>query len=264
MSKEKIEFTHDGKDYFVRKPTVEDNLKAQEVANSTFKSALQSGALLRSELDDVLKKRKLWSDEKEAEFQVLKKELEDALNVLRRGGKLENGRKAAIKIRDIRNKQRALLMPRYQLDSMTAEGQSDNARLNCLVALCSFSADKAPIFKGYEDYIARSNEELAVAAAGKVAEMVYNFDENYDHGLPENKFLSQYKLVDEKLRLVNKKGHLVDDEGRLIHEDGRFIKYEEDADGVRVPVLVDEKPVFVDRENKEVEDEVQFGVFTDD
>jgi hypothetical protein len=263
MAKDSIQFSHDGKEYFVRKPTVKDNNKAQEEANKAFKSAVHSGALLRSELDDELKKRKLWSDEKEAEFLELKKALDDAINVLRRGGKLDDGRKAALKVREIRAKQRALLMPRYSLDSMTAEGQSENAKLNCLVALCSFSADKSPIFKDYEDYINRSNEDLAVMAATKVAELVYNYDESYDHSLPENKFLTKYNLVDAKLRLVNKAGHLVDEDGRLINEEGRFIKYTEE-NGVRVPVLVDGKPVMVDRDNKEVEDEVQFGVFTDE
>jgi hypothetical protein len=53
--------------------------------------------------------------------------------------------------------------------------------------------------------------------------MLYCLDNDYEEKLPENKFLKQYKFVDDKLRFINKEGKLVDEEGRLLDENGRFI-----------------------------------------
>jgi len=41
----------------------------------------------------------------------------------------------------------------------------------------------------------------------------------------ENKFLKEFKFVNEDLRLVNDDGHLIDIDGRLINEEGRYIAY---------------------------------------
>jgi len=263
MSKDVIKFTHDGKEYLVRKPNVQDSNKAQEKANLAFNLALKSGALLRSELNDELEKRKLWSSEKENEYQKLRKELDEAVKQLQKGGSLKGGKEVALKIRALRVQQRAMIMPRLTLDSMTAEGQSENAKFNALAASCILSSDKKPVFADYEDYLNRSNEEVAALGAGHLASLVYGYDESHEQNLPENKFLVKYKMADEKGRLINEAKHLIDEEGRLINEDGRFIQYTEE-NGVRVPVLVDGKNVFVDRDNNPIEEEVVFGVFTDD
>ena len=56
-----------------------------------------------------------------------------------------------------------------------------------------------------------------------MASKLYGLDDNYEKNLPENKFLKQYKFVDDNLRFINKDGKLVDQDGRLIDENGRYI-----------------------------------------
>jgi hypothetical protein len=78
-------------------------------------------------------------------------------------------------------------------------------------------------------------------------------ENDYEEKLPENKFLKQYKFVDDKLRLVNKEGKLVDEKGRLIDNNGRFIN---------------ETGQFVDKNGNLVDDKgdyvVEFSPFLDD
>jgi hypothetical protein len=64
-----------------------------------------------------------------------------------------------------------------------------------------------------------------VEAAADLAGMIYGLDPDYDKNLEENKFLKEFKFVDEELRFLNDEGHLVDTDGRLVNEDGRFIAY---------------------------------------
>ena len=103
--------------------------------------------------------------------------------------------------------------------------KADNAKFNYLVYACTVYTDNhsKKYFDSYEDYTNRSTSPEAITAAQNLANMIYGLEENYDAKLPENKFLKNYKFVDEKLRFINKDGKLVDSEGRLVNEDGRYI-----------------------------------------
>jgi len=74
-----------------------------------------------------------------------------------------------------------------------------------------------------DDYEENADEPFAARAAAALADKLYQLDPDYEKGLPENKFLVQYKFADNKLRLLNEAGKLVDEEGRLLNDDGRFI-----------------------------------------
>jgi len=79
--------------------------------------------------------------------------------------------------------------------------------------------------------------------------MLYNLDPNYVNNLEENKFLKEFKFVNDDLKLIDKDGNLVDIDGRLINEDGRFIAYRTE-DGKKNK---DQSQVyFVNRDGKEV------------
>jgi hypothetical protein len=78
-------------------------------------------------------------------------------------------------------------------------------------------------------------------------------DSDFEKKLPENKFLLDYKFINDDLRYVNNGGKLVDEDGRLVDENGRYVNEEGkfvDRDGN----LVDEKGDYI----------VDFSPFTDD
>jgi len=76
---------------------------------------------------------------------------------------------------------------------------------------------------------------------------MYGLDPNYEKNLEENKFLKEFKFVNDELRFINEDGHTVDSEGRLTNEEGRYIAYENDDD-----YKAKKNPYFVNRDGERV------------
>ena len=89
------------------------------------------------------------------------------------------------------------------MDANTAEGLADNARFDYLVSVSVFDNDGNSYFEDIDDYKRKSSDTVAIKAAGEMANILYDLDPQFENNLPENKFLKQYKFVDEELRLVN-------------------------------------------------------------
>jgi len=243
------------KELMVRSPSLNDQKEATKVYNQSFSEALKAKAVVRAKLDDLLVEQGLWDGVKQAKFTELQAKILDGERKLAKGGiSLSDARDIALDMKKTREDLRELISVKTNLDTHTAEGQADNARFNYLVSACTvYSDSKQPYFKSYEDYNNKSSDPVAILAAQNLAGMLYGLDNDYEEKLPENKFLKQYKFVDEKLRLINKEGKLVDEQGRLIDENGRFIN---------------EKGEFVDKDGNLVNTEgdyiVEFSPFLDD
>lgn len=249
--------TIDGKEvtFAVRSPTLQDQKEATKVYNTAFTDALKSKAIVRAKLDDLLVEQGLWDDSKQMRFSTLQAQILEGERKLAKGGiSLSQAKEEAMKMRKLREELRDLIAVKTNLDTHTAEGQADNARFNYLVSACTvYNDNKKPYFSSYEDYNSKSGDTVSVLAAQNLAGMLYGLDSDYEDKLPENKFLKQYKFVDDKLRLINKEGKLVDSEGRLIDENGRFIN---------------DKGEFVDKDGNPVDVAgdyvVEFSPFLDD
>jgi len=246
--------------YVVRSPSLNDQREAQKAYNQAFTDAIKSKSIVRAKMDDLLEEQGLWNNEKQAKFTSLQQELLDGEKRLAKGGfSLSDAKKLALQMKEIRSEIRDLISVRTSLDNHSAEGQADNARFNYLVSACVVYKDtNEPYFKNLEDYLNKSDDPVSLLGAQKLANMVYGLDNNFEKGLPENKFLHKYKFVDEKLRLIDKKGRLVDVDGKLIDERGRYIDEQGnyvDKYGNRVDVdgdyVVDSEP-FLDDEGKPV------------
>lgn len=241
--------------FTVKSPTLQDQREATKIYNQAFTEALKSKAIVRAKLDDLLIDQGLWDDSKQAKFSSLQSEILEGEKKLAKGGiSLKEAKDCALHMRQIRAELRDLIGVKTNLDTHTAEGQADNARFNYLVSVCTVYTDSnKPYFSSYEDYNNRGSDEVAILGAQNLAGMLYGLDNDYEEKLPENKFLRQYKFVDDKLRLINKDGKLVDSEGRLINEFGRFIN---------------EKGEFVDKDNNVIDTKgdyiVEFKPFLDD
>ena len=213
-----IEFT-------VVSPSLKDRKEADKIYNNAFTEALQSKAVVRARLDDLLVDQGLWDENKQQKFDTLQKNILDNEKKLAQGGiPLKAAREIALEMRKDRAQMRELISVKTNLDTHTAEGQADNAKFNYLVYACTLNKEtQTKYFNSYEDYMERSSEEAAVLAAQNLANMIYGLEANYEHKLPENEFLINYKFVNKDLRFINKEGKLVDEEGRLVNESGRFI-----------------------------------------
>lgn len=220
---------HEGNEVVVvvKKPTAQDYNKSQIAYNTSFRQALDSGALLRQKLSDYMKDQGIWDDKKEEQYDKLVAEIGEMEDRLKGGGiRLSDAKDIALKLKDKRADFRNLISERNALDTNSAEGQADNARFIALVSRCVFDTSGTnPKFADIQAYEAQSDQPWAVEAAGALANMLYNIDPNYDKNLEENKFLQEFNFVDEELRMINDEGHLTDSDGRLINEEGRFIAY---------------------------------------
>lgn len=211
----------------VRRPTPEDYRDSQIEYNKAFREALDSGALLRQRLTDYMREQGIWNDEKQKKNDEYVDKIRGKEEALKGGGiKLSEARDIAIELKKLRSEFQTFLAERNALDSNSVEGQADNARFAHLVRLCILNNEtRQPIFQDQKQYDAVSDQPWVIEASSELANMIYGLDPKYVDNLEENKFLKEFKFVNEDLQFIDKEGHLVDAEGRLINEDGRYIAY---------------------------------------
>lgn len=244
-------FEVDGKEYAVRIPKIQDIKEANELRSKTFNESLSRGDLLRDQLESELRKRNLWTDDREMEYQTLRREVLDGEFRLQKGGiKLKRAKELALEMSEKRAKMVDLLSSRTDLDSNTCEGKADAARFNYLFSCCLVydEDDEAYFPNKLDDYLENQEDPVALAGATEFYYLISGSD-TLDDNLPENIFLKKFKFVDEKLRLVDPEGRLVDVDGKHIDENGLYIKWQEDGTSYNV-----------DANGRKVTDEGRFEV----
>lgn len=242
----------------VKRPTAQQLRKAQIVYNQAYAEALQSGAIFRRKLESYLKQQNLWDEARQAEYEDITNRIEEGKTKLNAGGiKFSDAKKIALDVKKARQLLLELVSDRTEADSHTVEGQADNTRFNYLVSVCTVYNDSGePYFSSLDNYLENASTPAAVEAAQNLAALLYGLDSDFEANYPENKFLKEFGLVDEKLRFINKQGKLVDEEGRLIDETGRYINENNeyvDREGNRVDgdgnLIIERKPFLDDDGN---------------
>ena len=257
--KDKRPFEYNGKKYAVRRPKVEDVKLANELRAKTFNQALQEGDLLRDQLDNELRKRELWNDEREDQYQGLRKKVIDGEFTLKKGGiKLAEAKDIALEMSKSRSEMVSMLSGRSDLDSITCEGKADSARFNFLFASCLVYDETEEVYftEGFDEYMANQDDPVAILGATEFFYLMSG-TEDVDSQLPENKFLKSFEFVDNSYRLIDKEGKLVDVEGNHIDENGNLVEW-----------INDDEYIFVDITGRKVtksgEWDVEFSPFLDD
>ena len=204
----KKSFKVEEKMYAVRRPKVDEIRKANEFRSKSFNEALQRGDMLREQLESELRKRKLWSDSREEEYQSLRQSILDGEYKLKKGGiRLANAKKVALEMSEARTKMITLLSSRTDLDSNTCEGKADAARFNYLFACCLVydDTDESYFANGLDDYLLNQDDPVALAGASHFYYLLSGSD-NVDQRLPENQFLKRFNFVDDDFRLIDDNG----------------------------------------------------------
>ena len=145
---------------------------------------------------------------------------------------------------------RRLIAERTEIESNTVEGKADQAMFNYLVAACLVYNDtKRPVFSSKEDYEEKAGSEQGAQGASKLAELVYELDDDYESKYAENRFLREFGLADEQNRYINEEGKLVNADGELVDEQNRRINEQNQLiDGEGRPIdennnfIVERKP----------------------
>ena len=212
----------------VRRPGNRVSNEAQRKGALVWTQCVREGVMTKKELTNYMKERGIWDTEKESEDQILVTkigDLEKELYLGTKAGKIKasKGKDLAIQMRVKRGELRDLLSERVGLEGKTAESLSDNARFDYMVAHCTYYDNGERVYKDLDDYEQRAEDEIAFEAATTLAEMIYVVDKDFEKKLPENKFLSKFEYVNEKLNLVNKEGVTVDTNGKRINDEGHYL-----------------------------------------
>lgn len=257
--KDRRDFEVEGVKYSVVRPNIQVLTGANKIRRETFNQELESGSLLRDQLEEELRKRELWSDEREANYQRLRVEIVDREYKLAAGGiKLSEAKQLALEMKQKREEMVELLSSRTDLDSNTCEGRADAMRFNYLFANCLVYSDSGEKYfkNGLNDYLLNQEDLVALVGASEFFYLISETDQ-VDDKLPENKFLKQFNFVNEKYQLVDKEGRLVDQEGKHIDENGNLIQWVNDKDFI-----------YVDINGRQLDDDgnfkVEFSPFLDD
>lgn len=235
---DKRTFEFDGVKYSVLQPNIKQITEANKIRRETFNSELEAGSLLRDQLEQELRKRKLWNDEREIEYQDLRNDIINMEYRLAKGGiKLSEAKQIALDMKQKRNQMVNLLSSRTDLDSNTCEGRADAARFNYLFAnSLVYEDNNKPYFtNGLDEYLLRQNDPVALAGATEFFYLISE-TEQVDDNLPENKFLKKFKFINDKYQLIDKNGKLVDNKGRHINENGNFIQWTSDTEYIYVDI----------------------------
>lgn len=220
--------------YKIRERTREDFRNATKVHTTAFNDALGAGAPLQARVKDILKEQKLWNDDKQKEVEKLQKEINDLEFKLEEGGiKKLDARTIAIKLGELRKSFQGITTPITNFFQHTVEGQAANAQFDYLVSATAVDVNDKSVFASYEDYLNRSEEDVAIGAAKKYVELYHSDGASEDaEKLPENQFLKDHGFVDSKFRLIDSKGRLIDKEGNLVNEEG----FRVNEDGVLINI----------------------------
>lgn len=242
----KVKINGDEKEIAVKLPNAAQKKMANIIYAKNFKMYVENDLFVRDELDKYMLENGLWDDTKQQAVDNLRQLIIMYEDKLTRGGiKKSEGKQFALDLIRARGALSVLLAERNRLDSMTAEGMSENDKFSYLVSVCTVYNDTGKqVFDSLENYEERGEEEVSQVAAGTLMEMLYELDENFQHNLPENKFLRKFGYVDQNLRFINEDGkyvnidnHLVNDDGQLIDENGNIIV----PDEVKVEPFLDDE-----------------------
>lgn len=213
----------------VRQPGNKVLSAAQRVAAKAWTDCVRDGIMTKKELVKFMKEQDIWNEEKDKE----EKEKIQKINDLERklylqGGKtkklkLSEAKEIAVQMRLARAELRDLISERISLEQNTAESLSDNARFDYIVSQCTFDAGGKKVYNNLDDYLNRSDDEVAFAAASNIAQLMYSIDKDVEANLPENRFLSKFNFVNDDLSLVDADGNRVDVKGKRIDDDGYYL-----------------------------------------
>jgi len=219
-------------------PSPKVTVESQLIYNKAWREAESKGAILARQIEEIGTRQGLWGEDKKNELIEIEQLIRDSERKLMGGANsfstLEEARTAAIELRKLRNKRLDMLEWQNDIYSRSAESYADQVRTQFIVAVCTVYPNKAAYFKGYEDFLNRSDEKAVIDALLAYVEKQSEESQSRLEDLYENKFLKKYNYVDDKYRLINKDGHLISMDGKLINDKGQYVDNQDrlvDRDG---------------------------------
>lgn len=195
---------------------------------------VENGIPFTVEVEEVLRKKAIFDPEvdnqKREELSKKLRDTEIALRSAKVGSRKitkDEGRKLALKIKELRAELSNLSQNRSSLLSNTAESIAENVRLNYCVYRCTLNQGTLDNYwKSYEDFKNDIGSKVYTDAVNKFITLSMGVDLTMEKKLYENQWLIRMGFMNEDLQLIDNNGRPVDEKGRLIDKEGRFINEE--------------------------------------
>lgn len=173
------------------KPTVEDSRRADWEYSKTFNESLMAKLYTESEMINLLKERKVWTDDDEQVMNRIRAEIASQVSTLLNSTELTLSQKVELK-QAISINRLSLLLKHNALQSIkahTCEAKADEARIIYLSQKCVRNRDTAstPYWETLDAVRNESNQELAQKLFQAVVMFMNAMPSDINDMFPENK-----------------------------------------------------------------------------
>lgn len=212
---------------FVKKPSPKDIRKADIYQSKIWTECIKEGVPTKEQLIKTMQSSGIIDEELIEKKRNIESELEKLEKKLYLGdGKktedIEEGKKTALMMKLLRDELVSLSIRVNDVSSNSADSIAENARFDYLVSACVCDENGNRVYNNIEEYESKSSDEIAYAAAEKLAEMLYGISSQNENS-PEDNWFKQLNLVDEEGNFIDESSNRVDFSGRKLNENGFYV-----------------------------------------
>lgn len=166
----------------IRFPKVEENRLADWEYSKVFQQAVMDDIPTNREMEELIKRKKLWTEEDDKKIEDIRLDIEKQLTLLSKMETEKNMKPIEDKINALRDEIFALQQEKQKYYNNTAESKADEAKMSFLIYKCTQVADTGKrLWETYGDF--KEEEDQTT-----VNQIVYQFL-TFINGLPAD-FLS--------------------------------------------------------------------------
>jgi hypothetical protein len=180
----------------IRYPKVEENRLADWEYSKVFNQACMDDIPTNREMEELIKRKKLWTSEDDEKIEKIREEIEKQLVLL---SKMESEKAIApieSKIKALRDEMFGLQQERQRYFNNTAEAKADEAKMSFLIHKCTEYADTGkPVWPTYDDFKNEEDQET-------VNLIVYQFL-TFINGLPADFLINPSEVLGETVEEDN-------------------------------------------------------------
>jgi hypothetical protein len=167
----------------IRYPRVEENRLADWEYSKVFQQAVMDDIPTNREMEELIKKKKLWTKKDDEKIEQIKEEINKQLTLLSKMETEKNMLPIEMKIEELRDEMFGLQQEKQRYFNNTAEAKADEAKMSFLIHKCTeYAENNKPVWGTYADF--KNEEDQAT-----VNMIVYQFL-TFINGLPADFLVS--------------------------------------------------------------------------
>jgi hypothetical protein len=176
----------------IRYPKVEENRLADWEYSKVFNQACMDDIPTNREMDELIKKKKLWTSKDDDRIEKIRGEIDKQLVILSKMDTAKNIAPIEAKINELRDEMFGLQQEKQKYFNNTAEAKADESKMSFLIHKCTEFADTGkPVWATYKDF--KEEEDQST-----VNLIVYQFL-TFINGLPADFLVDPSELEEETI-----------------------------------------------------------------